>query len=113
VSRVIYNRLPRAFRWADDSTINYVLDQPLLATVRSARRRVGRGRTNTYSQQTFLTPTPISSPSQDAISGPRSRADGPWILLRQCDKNGNSCFADDPGRAATPTSPKGPCGGAF
>ena len=90
VSRVIYNRLAQGIPMGDDSTINYVLDQPLLATSDADRARPGPY--NTYLNN-GLTPTPISSPSQDAISAAQKPADGPWIFFVKCDKNGNSCFA--------------------
>lgn len=90
VSRVIYNRLAQGIPMGDDSTINYVLDQPLITTSDADRGRPGPY--NTY-LNTGLTPTPISSPSQDAINAAQKPADGPWLFFVKCDKNGNSCFA--------------------
>jgi UPF0755 protein len=89
VSRVIYNRLAQGIPMGDDSTINYVLDQPLLATPTADRNRPGPY--NTY-LNTGLTPTPISSPSQDALDAAQKPADGPWLFFVKCDKAGNSCF---------------------
>lgn len=89
VSRVIYNRLAQGIPMGDDSTINYVLDQPLLATPTADRLKPGAY--NTY-LNIGLTPTPISSPSQDALSAAQKPADGPWLFFVKCDKAGNSCF---------------------
>jgi UPF0755 protein len=90
VSRVIYNRLAQGIPMGDDSTINYVLDQPLIRT--SDENRAKAGPYNTY-LNTGLTPTPISSPSPDAIAAAQKPADGPWLFFVKCDKQGNSCFA--------------------
>jgi UPF0755 protein len=90
VSRVIYNRLAQGIPMGDDSTINYVLDQPLIRT--SDENRAKAGPYNTY-LNTGLTPTPISSPSPDAIAAAQKPADGPWLFFVKCDKDGNSCFA--------------------
>jgi UPF0755 protein len=90
VSRVIYNRLAAGIPMGDDSTINYVLDQPLIRTSDADRGKPGPY--NTY-LNTGLPPTPISSPSQDAINAAQKPADGPWLFFVKCDKNGNSCFA--------------------
>ncbi|QUQ66806.1 endolytic transglycosylase MltG [Kutzneria sp. CA-103260] len=90
VSRVIYNRLARGIPMGDDSTINYVLDQPLITTSDADRGKPGAY--NTY-LNTGLTPTPISSPSQEALTAAQKPADGPWLFFVKCDKSGNSCFA--------------------
>ncbi|EWM11754.1 endolytic transglycosylase MltG [Kutzneria sp. 744] len=90
VSRVIYNRLAQGIPMGDDSTINYVLDQPLIRT--SDENRDRPGPYNTYLNH-GLTPTPISSPSQDALAAAQKPADGPWLFFVKCDKDGNSCFA--------------------
>jgi UPF0755 protein len=90
VSRVIYNRLAQGIPMGDDSTINYVLDQPLIRTSDADRGRPGPY--NTY-LNTGLTPTPISSPSPEAIAAAQKPADGPWLFFVKCDKDGNSCFA--------------------
>jgi UPF0755 protein len=90
VSRVIYNRLAQGIPMGDDSTINYVLDQPLIRT--SDENRAKPGPYNTY-LNTGLTPTPISSPSPEAIAAAQKPADGPWLFFVKCDKQGNSCFA--------------------
>jgi UPF0755 protein len=90
VSRVIYNRLAQGIPMGDDSTINYVLDQPLITTSDADRGKPGPY--NTY-LNTGLPPTPISSPSPEAITAAQKPADGPWIFFVKCDKDGNSCFA--------------------
>jgi UPF0755 protein len=87
---VIYNRLAQGIPMGDDSTINYVLDQPLIRT--SDENRAKPGPYNTY-LNTGLTPTPISSPSPEAIAAAQKPADGPWLFFVKCDKDGNSCFA--------------------
>ena len=90
VARVIYNRLAQGMMLQDDSTINYVLDQPLITTSDADRNRPGPY--NTY-LNTGLTPTPISSPSQQAIDAALKPADGTWLYFVKCDKQGKSCFA--------------------
>jgi UPF0755 protein len=90
VSRVIYNRLAQGIPMGDDSTINYVLDQPLITTSDDNRQKPGPY--NTYLNR-GLPPTPISSPSQDALTAAQKPADGPWLFFVKCDKDGNSCFA--------------------
>ncbi|MFC0540928.1 endolytic transglycosylase MltG [Kutzneria chonburiensis] len=90
VSRVIYNRLAQGIPMGDDSTINYVLDQPLIRT--SDENRAKPGPYNTY-LNTGLMPTPISSPSPEALAAAQKPADGPWLFFVKCDKDGNSCFA--------------------
>jgi UPF0755 protein len=90
VSRVIYNRLAAGVPMGVDSTINYVLDQPLLTT--SDADRAKPGPYNSYLNN-GLPPTPISSPSQAALTAAQKPADGPWMFFVKCDKDGNSCFA--------------------
>jgi UPF0755 protein len=74
----------------DDSTINYVLDQPLITTSTPDRNKPGPY--NTY-LNIGLPPTPISSPSPEALAAAQKPADGPWLFFVKCDKQGNSCFA--------------------
>jgi len=89
LSRVIYNRLAINMRLQMDSTVNYVLDRPTLATNDDDRNRAGAY--NTY-KNTGLTPTPISVPSADAIQAAVHPVAGDWVYFVKCEKNGLSCF---------------------
>ncbi|MEV4053282.1 endolytic transglycosylase MltG [Amycolatopsis sp. NPDC049688] len=90
LSRVIYNRLKKNMRLQMDSTVNYVLDRPTLATNDNERDRPGAY--NTY-LNTGLTPTPIAVPSPDAIKAAVKPPDGEWVYFVKCEQNGLSCFA--------------------
>lgn len=90
LSRVIYNRLANNMRLQMDSTVNYVLDRPTLATNDDDRNKAGAY--NTY-KNTGLTPTPISVPSADAIQAAVHPVAGDWMFFVKCEKNGLSCFA--------------------
>ncbi|MEU8633854.1 endolytic transglycosylase MltG [Amycolatopsis sp. NPDC048633] len=89
LSRVIYNRLAINMRLQMDSTVNYVLDRPTLATNDGDREKAGAY--NTY-KITGLTPTPISVPSADAIQAAVHPVAGDWVYFVKCEKNGLSCF---------------------
>ena len=91
VSRVIYNRLKIGMELAFDSTVNYVLDRPNIATSDADRGRAGAY--NTY-KNTGLTPTPISAASRDAIVSVIEPEAGNWLFFVLCEKDGTSCFAD-------------------
>jgi UPF0755 protein len=90
LARVIYNRLATNMRLQMDSTVNYVLDRPTLATNDADRLRAGAY--NTY-KNAGLTPTPISVPSPEAIQAAVHPAAGDWVYFVKCEKNGLSCFA--------------------
>lgn len=90
VARVIYNRLDDGMRLEMDSTINYVLDRPHIRT--SPKDRARPGPYNSY-QNTSLPPTPISSPSTDAINAALKPPRGSWLYFVKCEKNGLSCFS--------------------
>jgi len=93
VSRVIYNRLTTNAtngKLQMDSTINYVLDRPELATADGDRAKAGAY--NTY-QNKGLPPTPISAPSPEALKAALQPAQGDWVYFVKCEKNGISCFA--------------------
>jgi UPF0755 protein len=90
IARVIYNRLAQNQRLQLDSTVNYLLDKPVVTTTDADRQRPGVY--NTYSV-TGLPPTPIGSPSADAIQAALQPADGNWLYFVKCEKNGLSCFA--------------------
>ncbi len=90
ISRVIYNRLATNMRLQLDSTVNYLLDKPVVTTTDADRTRPGPY--NTY-LNAGLPPTPIGSPSSDAIKAALQPADGNWVFFVKCEKNGLSCFA--------------------
>lgn len=90
VSRVTYNRLREGMKLEYDSTINYVLDRPAIRTNRSDREKVGPY--NTY-DVSGLPPTPISSPSEDALKAAVTPVEGGWLFFVKCEKDGTSCFA--------------------
>jgi UPF0755 protein len=90
LSRVIYNRLAINMRLQMDSTVNYVLDRPTLATNDADRLRAGAY--NTY-KNAGLTPTPISVPSPEAVQAAVHPVAGDWVYFVKCEKNGLSCFA--------------------
>ncbi|MEO6081501.1 MAG: endolytic transglycosylase MltG [Umezawaea sp.] len=89
VSRVIYSRLSVKQKLELDSTVNYKLDQPRLAT--SDEDRAASGAYNTY-QNLGLTPTPIGSPSREAIAAAINPEPGNWMYFVKCQKDGTSCF---------------------
>ena len=94
VSQVIYNRLkhlPQTMPLQFDSTINYKNNQPHIRT--SDEDRDADGPYNTYKNR-GLTPTPIGSPSQQAIAAAMKPEGGEILYFVKCDKNGNSCFAN-------------------
>ncbi|WP_435155129.1 endolytic transglycosylase MltG [Amycolatopsis sacchari] len=90
ISRVIYNRLGQNQRLQLDSTVNYLLDKPVVTTTDADRQRPGAY--NTYTTN-GLPPTPIGSPSADAIQAALRPTEGDWFFFVKCEKNGLSCFA--------------------
>ena len=90
VSRVTYNRLKESMKLEYDSTINYVLDRPAIRTNKADRERVRAY--NTY-DNTGLPPTPIASPSKEAIEAAVKPEEGGWLFFVKCQKDGTSCFA--------------------
>ncbi|WP_236808769.1 endolytic transglycosylase MltG [Amycolatopsis albispora] len=91
IARVIYNRLEDNMRLEMDSTINYVLDRPIVTTTPEDRAKAGAY--NTY-QNKGLTPGPISSASKEAIDAAAKPAEGEMLFFVKCEKNGLSCFAE-------------------
>ncbi|HET6504661.1 MAG TPA: endolytic transglycosylase MltG [Amycolatopsis sp.] len=89
ISRVIFNRLAQNTRLQLDSTVNYLLDKPVVTT--STADRTKPGPYNTY-MVTGLPPTPIGSPSAAAIEAALQPTDGAWMYFVKCEKNGLSCF---------------------
>jgi UPF0755 protein len=89
IARVIQSRLAIAQKLELDSTVNYKLDKPRLQT--NDADREASGPFNTY-QNTGLTPTPIGSPSEQAIAAALKPEAGPWLYFVKCQKDGTSCF---------------------
>ncbi|MCU1680162.1 MAG: hypothetical protein JWQ81_901 [Amycolatopsis sp.] len=90
ISRVIYNRLAKGTKLQMDSTVNYLLDKPVVLTKPEDRAKAGPY--NTY-LDVGLPPTPISAPSPDAIQAAMQPTPGDWIFFVKCETNGLSCFA--------------------
>jgi UPF0755 protein len=90
IARVLYNRLAQPMNLQLDSTVDYALDRPMIAT--SPSERPGAGAYDTYDNP-GLPPTPISSPSATAIQAAMNPVAGPWLYFVVCQKNGSSCFA--------------------
>ncbi|MBE1463096.1 endolytic transglycosylase MltG [Kibdelosporangium phytohabitans] len=90
ISRVTYRRLADNIKLQYDSTINYVLDAPVVTTNSSARNTPGPY--NSY-LNFGLPPTPISAASKDALLAAAKPEDGPWVFFVKCYKDGTSCFA--------------------
>ncbi|MGH3438757.1 MAG: endolytic transglycosylase MltG [Sciscionella sp.] len=91
VARVTYNRLAANHKLQYDSTVNYVLERPEIRTKPSDRAK--SGPYNTYANP-GLPPTPISSPSKQALRAAANPTPGSWMYFVKCEKNGLSCFAD-------------------
>ncbi|WP_433262665.1 endolytic transglycosylase MltG [Actinosynnema sp. CS-041913] len=92
VSRVIYNRLAVSQILQFDSTVNYKLDRPIVTTSDDDRNR--SGPYNTY-KVAGLPPTPIGSPSREAITAAINPEAGAWLYFVKCQKDGTSCFSED------------------
>ncbi len=91
VSSVIHNRLADGMPLQMDSTVNYLLDEPELTTADEDRFK--DGPYNTYSTE-GLPPTPIASPSQEAIEAALEPEDTDYKYFVKCEENGLSCFAE-------------------
>jgi UPF0755 protein len=91
IARVLYNRLAQPMDQQLDSTVDYALDRPTIAT--SPSERPGAGPYDTYDNP-GLPPTPISSPSTVAIQAAMTPTPGSWLYFVVCQKNLSSCFAD-------------------
>lgn len=90
VSQVIYNRLKKPMVLQFDSTINYKNNQPHIRTSDADRDKPGPY--NTYLTQ-GLPPTPIGSPSQQAITAALKPEGGDILYFVKCQTDGTSCFA--------------------
>ncbi|RJQ81559.1 endolytic transglycosylase MltG [Pseudonocardiaceae bacterium YIM PH 21723] len=96
ISRVIYNRLANSQqnmqRLQFDSTVNYLLDRQHITTTKTDREK--DGPYNTYLRK-GLTPTPIGSPSAEALKAAAHPESGNWLYFVVCKKGGKSCFTDN------------------
>lgn len=90
VSRVIYNRLAQGIPLQMDSTINYPLDRQRITT--SDADRGAPGPYNTY-LNLGLPPTPIGTPSSEALEAAMNPDPGPWRYFVKCRTDGTSCFS--------------------
>lgn len=95
IARVIHNRLVKHRKLELDSTVNYVLDRPEIRT--SASDRAKAGPYNTYAG-TGIPPSPIDSPSREAIKAAAKPDPGGWMFFVKCAKDGSSCFAETHGK---------------
>jgi UPF0755 protein len=91
VSQVIYNRIAKPMPLQFDSTINYKNNQPHIRT--SDADRNAQQPYNTYINP-GLTPTPIGSPSQQAIAAAIKPEGGEILYFVKCQTDGTSCFAN-------------------
>ncbi|PRY28662.1 endolytic transglycosylase MltG [Umezawaea tangerina] len=89
VARVVTSRLAIGQKLELDSTVNYKLDKPNITT--SDADREAAGPYNTYVKP-GLTPTPIGSPSREAIAAAIKPEPGKWLFFVKCQKDGTSCF---------------------
>ena len=91
VARVVYNRLAIAQKLEFDSTVNYPLDVQAIATTPGDRATVTPW--NTYASP-GLPATPISTPSDDALTAAEKPADGAWLYFVTIDTNGTTVFSN-------------------
>ncbi|MEV6239363.1 endolytic transglycosylase MltG [Lentzea sp. NPDC051838] len=90
VSQVIYNRLKKPMILQFDSTVNYLKNQPHIRT--SDADRGTQSPYNTY-ETPGLPPTPIGSPSQQAIAAAMKPEGGDIMYFVKCQTDGTSCFS--------------------
>jgi len=91
VARVIYNRLAAGTALQMDSTVLYPLDQDG-GTVTPQDEQL-QSPYNTYLNK-GLTPTPICSPSPNALAAAVHPPPGGWLYFELVNKNGTEAFAD-------------------
>jgi len=91
VARVIYNRLARGMALQMDSTVLYALGQDG-GTVTPRDLQI-QSPYNTYLNK-GLPPTPICSPSNDALSAAVHPPPGAWLYFVLVSKDGTLAFAD-------------------
>lgn len=90
IAEVLYNRLAKAMPLGLDSTVDYALNRPMVLTAVADQAKAGAY--NTYAKGSGLPPTPISSPSNDAIAAAMAPATGPYLYFVVCQKDHSSCF---------------------
>ncbi|MQA15808.1 MAG: endolytic transglycosylase MltG [Pseudonocardiaceae bacterium] len=90
VARVVYNRLADGMPLQMDSTINYPLRRQELTT--SDADRATPGPYNTYLNR-GLPPSPIATPSAEALAAAMHPEPGPWRYFVKCRADGTSCFS--------------------
>lgn len=91
VARVIENRLQvQGMLLQLDSTVNYALDRAQISTTSTDRQNPSPYNTYAHSG---LPPTPISSPSQDAVDATLTPATGAWMYFVKVELDGTSCFS--------------------
>jgi UPF0755 protein len=91
VARVIYNRLAHGTPLQMDSTVLYAIGQDG-GPVTPQDEQI-QSPYNTY-LNVGLTPTPICSPSPDALSAAVHPPAGAWLYFELVDKDGTEAFAD-------------------
>jgi UPF0755 protein len=91
VARVIYNRLADGTPLQMNSTVFYALGQD--GGTFTAKDRALQSPYNTY-LNTGLTPTPICSPSPQALSAAVHPPPGQWLYFVLVSKDGTEAFAD-------------------
>jgi UPF0755 protein len=91
VSRVVYNRLAVKQKLEFDSTVNYPLDVQAIATTPADRAKVTPW--NTYATP-GLPATPISAPSDAALTAAEQPADGAWLYFVTIDTKGTTIFSN-------------------
>jgi UPF0755 protein len=90
VATVIYNRLAQGMPLQMDSTVEYAIGQdggPVTSRTESIHSPY-----NTY-LNAGLTPTPICSPSPDALRAALHPPKGPWLFFTLVNENGTMAFA--------------------
>lgn len=91
VARVVYNRLAVDQKLEFDSTVNYPLDVQAIATTKADRDTVTPW--NTYASP-GLPATPISSPSDAALTAAEKPADGTWLYFVTINSDGTTVFSN-------------------
>lgn len=91
VARVIENRVQQQMPLQLDSTVNYALNRAQISTTVDDRNSASPY--NTYLIP-GLPPTPISSPSQDAVTATVSPTVGNWLYFVKVQSDGTSCFSE-------------------
>lgn len=91
VARVVYNRLARGMPLQMDSTVLYSLGQDG-GPVTPAMLKIDTPY-NTYLYR-GLTPTPIATPSREALKAAMAPPPGPWLYFVVVDERGTEAFSE-------------------